>query len=196
MNEKIDSFLRHPFILAIAGTILGSLVIPPVAGQAQKRATREDTRIKQAIEVMTTSSSINATLNKLKTAFTSFEQHALASSPSVYNERRKELEDTILKLYREFDSVAWWWPWNIYYQARLLRLVPEDRLARFGKSIDAYTKNCETTVHLLGRPWDEYLTGDPSPVGKQPIMEQLDKQLRDLEHERNDLAIKMAAEFQ
>jgi hypothetical protein len=196
MKEKIDAFFRHPFTLAIAGTILASALIPWVVGRAQKQATLQDARIKQAIEIMMTSNSVNVTVNKMKTAFESFEAHSLSSSPPVYKERCKELEQTIFKLYGDFDSIAWWWPWNIYYQARLLRLIPKDRLDEFTRHIDAYKENVSQTAKILGQPWDAYLTGDPTPSSKPPIMQGLVKQLSDLQTQRDDLALKMAAEFQ
>jgi hypothetical protein len=197
MNKQdLDAFFRHPFVLAIAGTVLGSIFIPIIAGYAQKSATRAETRIKLAIEIMTTSSSVNATLNKIKTAYESFEVHAVPSTPPIYKDRCKELDATISKLYGDFDSTAWWWPWNIYYQARLLKLIKEDHLNEFARDIDAYSKNLVQTTQLLGRPWNEYLTGDPNPVGKKPVMDEIRKQLGDLQRERDDLAVKMAAELQ
>jgi hypothetical protein len=195
-KQKIDAVLRHPFFLAMVGTILGSALIPWIAGRAQKNATLKEQEIKQAIEVMVTSSSVNATLNRMKTAFESFEVHALPSSPSIYKERWKELEETTSKLYGDFDSMAWWWPWNIYYQARLLELVPKERLPEFERLILKYNENLVQTAQLMGKPWDAYLTGDPNPAGKKPIMEGLDKQLRSLQQERNDLTVKMASQFQ
>jgi len=145
---------------------------------------------------MTTSASVNATLNRMKTAFESFEEHALPSSPRIYEERWKDLEHETLKLYGDFDSVAWWWPWNIYYQARHLRLVPECRFKEFAASIEAYNKNLEKTGKLIGKPWDLYLTGDPKTAGKTPIMGTLDKEFRDLQDERNRLTVEMAGYFQ
>jgi len=47
MNKTdVDNFLRHPFVLAVAGTIIGTALIPWIVGQAQKRATWQEERIK------------------------------------------------------------------------------------------------------------------------------------------------------
>src|SRR4030095_7082911 len=79
-TTKVDRFFRHPLTLSIVGALLGSLLIPWVAGRANKQAVLAETRVKQAVEIMTTSNSVNVMLNKLKTEFESFEKDSLSTA--------------------------------------------------------------------------------------------------------------------
>jgi exopolysaccharide biosynthesis protein len=68
-KEKIDFFLRHPLTLSLTGMLLGSLLIPWIVGRSSKEAVVADTRLKQALQVMATSNGVDATINKIETAF-------------------------------------------------------------------------------------------------------------------------------
>ena len=102
--NTIDLFLRHPLTLSIIGALLGSLLIPWVAGRANKQAVLAETRVKQAIEIMATSNSVNVMLNKLKTGFESFEKDSLSTaSQEEYQKRRDELRKTDIRALRGFQ---------------------------------------------------------------------------------------------
>ena len=142
-TNKIDSFFRHPLVLSIIGGLLGSLLIPWVAGRANKQAVLAETRVKQAIEIMATSNSVNVMLNKVKTGFESFEKDSLStSSPEEYQQRRDELRRRIYALYADFNSVGWWWTWNAYNQARILRLISPTALEQMKADITKYHRTC------------------------------------------------------
>ena len=71
-KEKIDFLLRHPLTLSLTGMLLGSLLIPWIVGRSSKQAAVADTRLKQALQVMATSNGVDATINKIETAFEGF----------------------------------------------------------------------------------------------------------------------------
>ncbi len=194
--KQLPDILRHPLTLAIIGSIVGSWLIPWVVGQSQRKAALAEARVKQGIEIMTTSNSVNVTVNKMKTAFQIFERHSLSTTGAEYADRSKELRKTIFETYGEFDSTAWWWPWNIYYQGILLHTLPDERQEKFKHAVEAYMANLTKTAELLGPPWDQYLSGNPDPAGKKPVMDPIDPEMRKLEKERNDLAYTMAKQFQ
>lgn len=194
--KQLDNVLRHPLILAIIGSMVGSWLIPWVVGQSQRKASLADARVKQGIEIMITSNSVNIMVNKMKTAFEIFERHSLSTTGAEYADRSKELRDTIFKTYGEFDSIAWWWPWNSYYQGLLLHTLPDERQNKFKQAVEAYMANLTKTAALLGPPWDQYLSGNPDPTGKKPVMDPIGPEMQKLERERNDLAYTMAKQFQ
>ena len=200
-EKKIDLFFRHPVTLSIIGAILGSLLIPWVAGRANKQAVLAETRVKQAIEIMTTSESVNVMLNKLKTEFESFEKDSLSTaSPEDYRKRRDELRQRIYTLYAEFNSVGWWWTWNAYNQARILRLVGPTALEQFKADIMKYDSNLQQTVHLLDEPWHAYLSDDPQVLlgaaERKPVMQVVDKPFGALRQQRDTTVQDMASLFQ
>jgi hypothetical protein len=200
-KKKIDRFLRHPLTLSIVGAMLGSLLIPWVAGRSNKQAVLAETRIKQAVEIMTTANSVNVMLNKLKTEFESFEKDSLSTaSQEDYRKRRDELRQRIYTLYAEFNSVGWWWTWNAYNQARILRLIRPPALERFRADIMKYDTNLQQTVHLLSEPWHTYLSDDPQVLlpaaARKPLMPVADKPLGQLKEQRDTIVQDMAALFQ
>jgi hypothetical protein len=77
-KEKLDFFLRHPLTLSLTGMLLGSLLIPWIVGRSSKQAAVADTRLKQALQVMATSNGVDATINKIETAFEGFEKDSLS----------------------------------------------------------------------------------------------------------------------
>ena len=200
-TTRVDRFFRHPLTLSIVGALLGSLLIPWVAGRANKQAVLAETRVKQAIEIMTTSESVNVMLNKLKTEFESFEKDSLSTaSPEDYRKRRDELRQRIYPLYAEFNSVGWWWTWNAYNQARILRLIGPKALEQLKADIMKYDSNLQQAVHLLDEPWHAYLSDDPQVLlgaaERKPVMQIVDKPFGALRQQRDTIVQDMASLFQ
>jgi len=99
--------------------LLGSLLIPWIVGRSSKQAALADTRVKQAIQVMATSNGVDATINKIKTAFESFEKDALpVEQQDEFLRRREDLSKRVYELYSDFDSTGWWWARNIMTKPR------------------------------------------------------------------------------
>jgi hypothetical protein len=200
-TTKVDRFFRHPLTLSIVGALLGSLLIPWVAGRANKQAVLAETRVKQAIDMMTTSNSVNVMLNKLKTEFESFEKDSLSTaSQEEYLKRRDELRQRIYTLYADFNSVGWWWTWNAYNQARILRLIGPKALEQMKADIMKYDSNLQQTVHLLDEPWHAYLSDDPRELlpaaERKPVMPAVDQPFGALRQQRDTIVQDMASLFQ
>jgi len=199
-TSRVDRFFRHPLTLSVIGALLGSVLIPWIAGRANKQAVLAETRVKQAIEMMATSNSVNVMLNKLKTEFESFEKDSLSTaSQEDYRKRREELHQRIYTLYADFNSVGWWWAWNAYNQARILRLLGPKALERLRADITKYNANLEQTVHLLDEPWHAYLSVDPHALhaaDTKPVMQDVDKPFGVLREQRDVIVQDMAALFQ
>ncbi len=179
--------------------LLGSLLIPWIVGRSSKQAAVADTRLKQAMQVMTTSNGVDATINKIETAFEGFEKDALSiEQEDEFFRRREDLRKRVYDLYSEFDSTAWWWARNIYDQAHILHLISSARLDKLNEYIGQYNSNLVETAHAIDVPWHAYLgtnavTHGP---GAKEIMPSLDKRLRNLQQQRSEIAGNMAALFQ
>jgi len=196
---RLDPFLRHPLTLSIIGTLLGSLLIPWIVGRSSKQAALADTRVKQAIQVMATSNGVDATINRIKTAFEGFEKDALSiEQQDEFVRRREDLRKRVYDLYSDFDSTAWWWPRNIYDQAQILHLITPARLDKLNGYIGQYNANLVETAHTIDVPWKAYLGTDAIThgPGAREIMPSLDKRLRDLQQHRGEIARNMAALFE
>ena len=201
-TTRVDRFFKHPLTLSIIGALLGSLLIPWVAGRANRQAVLAETRVKQAIEMMTTSNSVNVMLNRLKTEFESFEKDSLSTiSQEDYRKRRDELRQRIYPLYADFNSAGWWWTWNAYNQARILRLLGPKALEQMKADIMKYDSNLQQTVHLLDGPWHAYLSDDPQVEllradQRKPEMPVIDKPFGTLREQRDTIVQDMASLFQ
>ena len=196
---RLDPFLRHPLTLSLTGTLLGSLLIPWIVGRSSKQAALADTRVKQAIQVMATSNGVDATINKIKTAFEGFEKDALSiEQQDEFLRRREDLRKRVYDLYSDFDSTAWWWPRNIYDQAHIFHLISPARLAKLNEYMGQYNTNLVETAHAIDIPWKAYLGTDAIThgPGAKEIMPSLDKRLRNLQQQRGEIAGNMAALFQ
>ena len=194
-NNKFDQFCRHPLTLLLIGTLTGSVLIPWVAGRANKQAVLAEARVKEAIDIMTTSNSVNAMLNKMMTALETFEKYSAPESQEEYRRRREEHRHTIDTLYADFDSTAWWWTWNAYNQARVLHLISSTKLDQFKEEIIKYNENLKQTTEALGQAWMD-LPDDPRQAQHQPVMPTLGKRLDELRRQRDDIVQRIAGLFQ
>ena len=179
--------------------LLGSLLIPWIVGRSSQQAAVADTRLKQALQVMATSNGVDATINKIKTAFEGFEKDSLPiEQQDEFLQRREDLRKRVYELYAEFDSTAWWWPRNIYDQARILHLISPARLDKLNEHIGKYNSNLVETAHAIDVPWHAYLGTDAVThgPGAKEIMPPLGKRLRNLQQQRSEIAGNMAALFQ
>jgi hypothetical protein len=197
-KNQIDRFCRHPLTLLLVGTLTGSALIPWVAGRANKQAALTEARVKEAIEIMTTSNSVNVMLNKMMTALETFEEYSAPESPEDNHRRREEHRQKIDALYADFESTAWWWPWNAYNQARILRLIPPTKLDKFKDETVKYTDNLVETVHALDPVWKARLD-DPQQAktsDHKQMMSTAKKRLGELRTQRDDIVGHMAGIFQ
>jgi hypothetical protein len=194
-KNKFDRFCRHPLTLLLVGTLAGSVLIPWVASRANKQALLNEARVKEAIDVMTTSNTVNAILNKMMTALDTFEKYSAPESQEDYRRRREEQRHKIDALYADFDSIAWWWPWNAYNQARVLSLIPPTKLDQFKDEILKYTENLKATTDTLGPAWND-LPDDPRQIRHEHVMATLGKRLEELRTQREDIVQHMAGLFQ
>src|SRR5260370_20408195 len=194
-KEKVDFFLRHPLTLSLTGMLLGSLLIPWIVGRSSKQAAVADTRLKQALQVMATSNGVDATINKIETAFEGFEKDSLLiEQQDEFLRRRENLRKRVYELYAEFDSTAWWWARNIYDQARILHLISPPRLHTLYEHNAHTNHHLLVTSHAIDIPWHAYLGTNAVTHGSgaNEIMPSLNKQLRNLQQQRSEISGHMA----
>ena len=197
-KKKISRFFKHPLLITLIGTLVASWVIPGVVGRSNTRAVRAKARIDQAIETMNSSNSVNTHLHKLKTAFEAFEKDSLSASPEDYQKRREELRTRIYSIHSDFDSIAWSWTWSISYRARVLNLVSANEFRELQAQADKYDKNLTATSLEFDKAWHAYLPANastPKPT-TGAIMPGIEKPLRDLQSQRDEIVRRMAEVFQ
>lgn len=189
-KRRISRFFKHPILIAA----IASWLIPGIVERSNARAARDKARIDQALEMINTSTSVNAILNKMKTEFETFERDSLGAWPDDYRKERAELRGRINSLHREFDSIAWWWPWSVSYRARALNLISDDNFKELQSKVYEYIKNLKTTLALFKRPREIYLTADsPMRSATEPVMPELEEQFQGLQAKRDNLVRQMAA---
>ncbi|MEY2488254.1 MAG: hypothetical protein QOC70_196 [Verrucomicrobiota bacterium] len=197
-TEKISRFFKHPLFITLFSTLVASWVIPGIVGRSNIEAARAKARIDQALEVMNASNSVNTHLHKIKTAFETFEKDSLSASPEDYQKRREELRTRIYSIHGDFDSIAWSWTWSVSYRARVLKLVSEKEFEELQAQADKYVKNLTATSLEFDKAWHSYLPANTSASKPTtgPVMPGIEKSLRDLQSERDEIVRKMAGVFQ
>src|ERR1043165_4725572 len=198
VTETILQGLKHPLFITLFSAFVASWVIPGIVGTSNVRAARAKARIDQALEVINTANSVDAHLHKMKTAFEAFEKDSLKASPEDYQKLREELRSRIYSVYSDFDGVAWSWVGTISYRALVLKLISPNEYETLKSLADKYAGNLVANCQEFDKPWSTYLLADaskPKPT-TGAIMPGLDKPLRDLQSERDDLVRKMAEVFQ
>jgi len=87
---------------------------------------------------------------------------------------------------------------GIYDQARILHLISPARLDKLNEHIGQYNNNLVETAHAIDIPWHAYLGTNAVTHGSgaKEIMPSLNKQLRNLQQQRSEIAGNMAALFQ
>lgn len=197
-KKKLARFFKHPLLITLLGTLVASWVIPGIVGRSNIEAARADARIKQALEVMNSSNSVDTHLHQIKTAFETFEKDSLSARPEDYKTRREELRKQVYAIHGEFDSIAWSWAWSTSFRARFLKLVSEEEFFELQALAGKYDKNLTATAQEFDKAWRIYLPANASAEKPTagPVMPGIEKALRDLQSERDAIVRKMASVFQ
>ena len=81
---------------------------------------------------------------------------------------------------------------------RILHLISPARLDKLNEHIGQYNNNLVETAHAIDIPWHAYLGTNAVThgLGAKEIMPSLNKQLRNLQQQRSEIAGNIAALFQ
>src|SRR5438552_3737579 len=117
-------------LLLVLAAALSAVVVPWI----NNRRVREELRTEKRVEMARHNTEVNAKLNLVLTELESFYK----DYPTPTDEDRRQLVKELNGLYRDFDSVAWWWHEEMLAHARLSGLLTLDREPAARAAIEKY----------------------------------------------------------
>lgn len=137
-------------IVLIAGTILGSILIPMLQTNADREQLRREQRLRLAIDMLEHNSTVNAELNILQSALESYVKDVVGNvDSSEATALRRELQERLHQHYDRFNLDAWWWADDIRSQAVTLGLVTELERSRMETAAEHYRRNLNAATTAL-----------------------------------------------
>jgi hypothetical protein len=145
------------------------------------------------VEVLRAAGQDTRRLNALRSAFENYERDTGTASVA---ERRAELRRRVYELYGEFDGDAWWWYRAALREADVFDWLTAPEQQRMRELADGYESNLlKATRVILDGPWQRYLGRQAGAADGEPVMPGLNKQLGELQAQRDVLTERMVRVF-
>lgn len=183
--------LRHPLLLLLLGTLLGSVLIPYVSSQAAHSREIEELRTERALAALQESNNVDRRLNVLVTSFGTFWAD---TNDGTRESRQDELREKIYRVYEEFDRTAWWWFDEAWQTARYLNLL-DDKEAKEARDLsEEYKASLLKCTAALDEIWRMSLTQNPLPSQRDAdaVLARVRKTLGDSRTQRLQVVGKLA----
>ncbi|HXO41238.1 MAG TPA: DUF3617 family protein [Thermoanaerobaculia bacterium] len=192
-KARISQMVRHPLFLLVAGTALGSVIIPGLTTLAASSKLRQEALQQIALEVLQKGFDVDRDFNAVKThidAFIDRQRQAHDALASAKADVRAKFDD----FYQEFNKVAWWWASQEYDKARVLDLLSAGQLRDFESLKECYRMNLVVSTGEVSAVRDLSLLGtfgDEMLRTARERHERLDR----LDFDRDQLVLDMAHLF-
>src|SRR5438270_10956344 len=118
---------KHPLVILLVGTLLGSVFIPEINSRATRAREFEELRAERALAAVKTNSEVDRLLNLLLTDFAYFWND---TKDGEFESRRPELRAKIYETHKEFDRFAWWWFDQAWQEAAILGLIEKETVEK------------------------------------------------------------------
>ena len=180
---------KHPLVVLLAATILGSLVVPFINSRIANQTRQSELKLNRAVEAFRSSATTERQLNELQTEFMLFAKNDLWENTQAVREERSRLS----ALYVNFNRDAWWWYWQLLQEVRLLHLVDEPADREMHSAIEEYTANLQQVTREAGLLWS-FLDGRRVDAkARHDALEQVTIRLEALRQKRQQLVGQMIA---
>jgi len=193
---RLASASRHPLVLLLAGSMLGSVLIPWVSGRMERTRHLNELRAQYSTTTLRTSWDVDRKLNLVVTAFDLFHKDEMEGRIPT-TEAREAFRKEVDSLYRDFDRDAWWWHWQILHEARVLKLAPSERLDEFGHFANEYNATLVSATGEIDRLWTEMIRrpGSVPLEQRDATLKEVKRRLTELQNNRRDLVRQMVNVF-
>ncbi len=180
---------KHPLVVLLAATILGSAVVPFVNARIARQTRENELKLNRATEALRSSATTERQINELQTEFMMFAKNDLWNNLQA----RREVRSRLSALYAEFNRDAWWWYWQLLQEVSLLRLVDEASVREIRSGIEEYSANLQQTTREAASLWS-LLNGQPvNPKTRQDTLESATARLEALRQTREELVRRIIA---
>lgn len=195
-------FLRHPLLLLVVGTIIGSILIPYFSERATKKKVLQEARLRKAVDIVDTNTRTVSQLNSLSTRVAMFHENNVRLKPSPVELRtlRDKLIEDMDARYLEFEKIGWWWYRDLNDEAIILNIVPSNGSDQLREHINSYGQNMLDTTNALKTLWHPCISSDYDYKGKKgeeisEIKKNMDAKLQELFNARNAIVNQLVSDF-
>jgi hypothetical protein len=157
-KAHISQMLRHPLFLLVAGTALGSVIIPGLTTIAASQKLQQETEQQTALEVLQDGSEVDRDFNEVRTHIEAFIDRQRQAHDALASQKA-DVQAKFDDLYQEFNKVAWWWPAQESNKARVLDLLSAGQLRAFESLEECYRMNLVVSTGELSVIRDLSLRG-------------------------------------
>jgi hypothetical protein len=143
---------KHPLVVLLAATLLGSVLIPYVNARIDREKRRRELKSERATQILRSARDIERKLNLVFTEFENFYKDQVATG-DITKPSTVAFRGQVYKLYEDFNRDAWWWHWQIQEEAEVLGLIDGESLAQLKRSVEAYNTSLVSSTREVDRVW-------------------------------------------
>jgi len=141
---------KHPLVLLLVGTLLGSLIIPYLREREARNREIENLRLQKALVAFSANQAVDADLNGL---LTGFENLFKARVQTLDSERDHELQRQIYDHHNAFNRDAWWWFSQHITEAQIFGLLDSKSIGDARRLARQYDGSLRATTKALEKFW-------------------------------------------
>lgn len=187
--DRLVRTSRHPLVVLVIGTILGSILIPLINDRAARERKLEDLRAQRALAAIEASNDVDRKLSLLLTTFESFWKDTDEPTQTT----RSELRTRIYDLYGQFDLVAWWWFDESWQGARMVGLLDSHDSQEAERLSAAYSASLMESTRAISAVWKASLhAAPPSKEAMGQILHSTRLTLQKTRRKRFELVARLA----
>ena len=198
-SRGILSALRHPLLLLVVGSVIGSFLIPWISHKTDRSRVLREARLKKKVEITNKNTETISKLHLLVTRLGIFHKDntRLKPSPAKLAVLQDKLGEDMNDLYADFQKEGWWWYRSLNDEAVILEIVPPGGFDKLRNDVDAYEKNITDTVAAFNAFWHKCLSKeyDFQDANVTQIQNQMTERLEQLRKERIGLVNNLVQDF-
>jgi hypothetical protein len=192
-------FLKHPLLLLMVGSIVGSILIPHISERTSRTKALQDARLRKAVEIIDNNTRTISQLNALRTRLGMFHNDNVRSkpTPAKLKEWQDKLGADMNDRYLEFEKTGWWWYRDLNDEAVILEIVPPTGSDKLRNDVNAYHTNILDTVKALNEMWHPYVDADYDYKDSHmtEVQESVSKEWDKLTNARTEAVNNLVADF-
>ncbi|HKO35275.1 MAG TPA: hypothetical protein VJV21_02270 [Pyrinomonadaceae bacterium] len=198
-SRGILNVLRHPLLLLVVGSVIGSFLIPWISHKTDRSRVLREARLKKKVEITNKNTETISKLHLRVTRLGIFHKDniRLKPSPAKLAVLQDKLGEDMNDLYADFQREGWWWYRSLNDEAVILEIVPPGGFDKLRKDVDAYEKNITDTVAAFNAFWHKCLSKeyDFQDANITQIQNQMYERLEQLRQERIGLVNNLVQDF-
>jgi hypothetical protein len=161
-SRRLFATSKHPLVVLVAATLLGSVLIPAVNGQVDRQRRLRELKAERGNAALRSAWDVERKLNLLHTAFVAFYKDEVVSGQAT-RASRQALRERVYALHQDFDRDAWWWHWQMLEEVKVLGLLDAGALRQLEQAVNHYQDALLATSDPIDRYWAR-LIRDREPV--------------------------------